>query len=277
MANNFVCFSHAQICHITQCQWNQSEVFVQQFQLNRVDLIERWSELKRLTYIVDTQVPFNGPQMVESDDGEFTVASSSTSPQLDQLRELLYEGQVVSPEHLPRSDYQAEPSIDLSNLTVSELKQFLTWVFRTDRFVEGLFVAFVNAQAISRAIRRLYLLEVCDETGWPRAFQPLTAKTVPEGIELRSINGEIEGRTSGSRHKCTATGCPGWFIGVLWETGQQMYICSEGWHYDPNANRIDVIGGGEISARFISPKPLGTPPLDREQWPHRSALANRKG
>ncbi len=241
------------------------------------ETLDHWSELKRLTYIVDTQVSFNGPQMVESDDGEFTVASAGTLPDLDRLRELLNEIQIVSPGHLPGNDYQAEPSIDLSNVSASELKQFLTWVSRTDRFVEGLFVEFVNAQVISRAIRRLYLLEICDETGWPRAFQPLTAKTVPEGIELRSLSGEIEGRTSGSRRKCTATGCPGWFIGVLWETGQQMYICSEGWHYDPIANRVDVIGGGEISARFISPKPLGRSPLPRDLWPTRSELTTRKG
>ncbi len=241
------------------------------------ETLDRWSELKRLTFIVDTQVPFRGPQLIESGDSEFVLGWSSTSPELDRLRELLNEMQIVSPEHYPGREYQAESSIELSNLAVSDPNQFLTWVSRTDRFVEGLFVEFVNAHAISRAIRRLYLLEVCDETGWPRAFQPLTAKTVPEGIELRSISGEIEGRTSGSRRKCTATGCPGWFIGVLWETGQQMYICSEGWHYDPKANRIDVIGGGEISARFISPKPLGRPPLPRDQWPSRSELTNRKG
>ena len=241
------------------------------------ETLHLWSALKRLTYVVDSEIPHEGPRTVRSDDGVNTIASPDMSPELDRLRGFLNEMQIVSPEHFPGRDYQAEPSTDLSNLSASDLNQFLTWVSRMDRFVEGLFVEFVNAQAISRAIRRLYLLEVCDETGWPRAFQPLTPKTVPDGIELRSISGEIEGRTSGSRRKCTATGCPGWFIGVLWETGQQMYICSEGWHYDPNANRIDVIGGGEISARFISPKPLGRPPLPRDQWPSRSELTNRKG
>jgi hypothetical protein len=215
--------------------------------------------------------------MVRSDDAVTTIASAGSSSALDRLRKLVHEAQIVSLEHFLGPDFQADPSIDLSSLSVSDLNQLLTWVFRKDRFVEGLFIEFVNSSAITRAIRRLYLLEVCDETGWPRAFQPLTAKTIPEGIELRSISGEIEGRTSGSRNKCTATKCPGWFIGVLWETGQQMYICSEGWHYDPIANRVDVIGGGEISARFISPKPLGRSPLPRDQWPSRDELAKRRG
>jgi hypothetical protein len=56
-----------------------------------------------------------------------------------------------------------------------------------------------------------------------------------------------------------------------------MYICSEGWHYNPTTREIEVIGGGEISARFISPKPLGVAPLPREEWISREELTKRQG
>jgi hypothetical protein len=58
---------------------------------------------------------------------------------------------------------------------------------------------------------------------------------------------------------------------------QTMRPCSEGWTYDPATRTIRITGGGEISARVISPKPLGTPPLPRWEWPERAALRNRKG
>ena len=37
--------------------------------LTRSARLDRWSEIKRLTFIIDTQVPFRGPQLVESGDG----------------------------------------------------------------------------------------------------------------------------------------------------------------------------------------------------------------
>jgi hypothetical protein len=40
---------------------------------------------------------------------------------------------------------------------------------------------------------------------------------------------------------------------------------------------VRVTGGGQISARFVAPAPLGTPPLPREQWPPRESLANLMG
>ena len=92
-----------------------------------------------------------------------------------------------------------------------------------------------------------------------------------------SQSGGIEGRTTGARLRCTSIGCPGWFIGVSWETGQRMRPCSEGWTYDPETKAIRITGGGEISARFVAPKPLGTPPLPRDLWPPRSSLASGKG
>src|SRR4051794_5225525 len=95
---------------------------------------------------------------------------------------------------------------------------------------------------------------------WPAEFPTTGSGEVAEGLVVRSLSGDIEGRTIGSRRPCTSHKCPGWFIGVRWETGQLMFICSEGWAYDAEAATVRVTAGGEISARYVSPKPLGTPP-----------------
>jgi hypothetical protein len=92
-----------------------------------------------------------------------------------------------------------------------------------------------------------------------------------------SLSGNIEGRTTGARLRCLSIGCPGWFIGVTWETGQGFRPCSQGWRYDPVTKTVRITGGGEISARFVAPAPLGTPPLPREQWPPRDLLVKRMG
>jgi hypothetical protein len=112
---------------------------------------------------------------------------------------------------------------------------------------------------------------------WPVEFPILDDGSVVEGLVVWSQSGEIEGRTTGARLPCISYGCPGWFIGVRWETGQLMRICSEGWRYDPESGSVRVTGGGEISARFVSPKPLGSPPLPREEWPGREVLARWAG
>ena len=107
---------------------------------------------------------------------------------------------------------------------------------------------------------------------WPAVFPVDAGGRVARGLAVRSLSGTIEGRTTGGRRPCISEGCPGWFIGVKWETGQQLHICSEGWRYDPDTRTVQVTGGGEISARFVSPKPLGTPPAPPSEWPERSAL-----
>ena len=107
---------------------------------------------------------------------------------------------------------------------------------------------------------------------WPATFPVLANDHVREGLVVRSLSGAIEGRTTGARRPCVSLGCPGWFVTVRWETGQLMHICSQGWAYDPASKSIRVTGGGEVSARFVSPKPLGTPPLPRERWPSREVL-----
>jgi len=110
---------------------------------------------------------------------------------------------------------------------------------------------------------------------WPKDVSLDTHGEVTEGLVVRSISGEIEGRTTGARRPCISHGCPGWFITVSWETGQLLHICSEGWRYDPATNEIGVVAGGELSARYVSPRPLGTPPRPREEWPDPATLAGK--
>jgi hypothetical protein len=112
---------------------------------------------------------------------------------------------------------------------------------------------------------------------WPTELPVLKDGSVTEGLPVWSLNAQIEGRTTGARLPCLSTWCPGWFIGVRWETGQLMRICSEGWTYNPDHQTVRVTGGGEISARFVSPKPLGTPLAPTEAWPTRAVLQRWKG
>jgi len=135
----------------------------------------------------------------------------------------------------------------------------------------------VPAQTTPNAFRDLYRAQVCDVDGWPKAFPLLAPNKVEEGIKVRSLSGVISGRTTGNRRKCSAAKCPGWFVEVMWESGQRMLPCSEGWHYSPDSKSIDIIGGGEISARFVTPKPLGTYPAPRKEWPSRAELNAMRG
>src|SRR4051794_20186501 len=112
---------------------------------------------------------------------------------------------------------------------------------------------------------------------WPADFPLTDGGRVEEGVVVLSRSGRIEGRTTGSRRRCSSTGCPGWFIGVSWETGQRLFPCSEGWRYDAATNTVRITGGGEISARVISPPPLGVAALPREQWPDPAVLRCGKG
>jgi hypothetical protein len=112
---------------------------------------------------------------------------------------------------------------------------------------------------------------------WPREFPAHADGSVAEGLVVLSLSGRIEGRTTGARLPCSSRSCPGWFIGVRWETGQLMRICSEGWAYDPATRTVRIHAGGEVSARYVSPPPLGTPSAPREDWPTRAELARWKG
>jgi hypothetical protein len=112
---------------------------------------------------------------------------------------------------------------------------------------------------------------------WPDDFPISDSGRVQEGLIVLSLSGTIEGRTTGARRPCISDGCGGWFITVRWQTGQLMHICSEGWGYEPSTSTVRVTGGGEISARFVSPRPFGVPPLPRHEWPSQESLAKGRG
>jgi hypothetical protein len=107
---------------------------------------------------------------------------------------------------------------------------------------------------------------------WPQDFPILGPRQVQEGLTVWSRSHTIEGRTMGTRRRCASTGCPGWFIGVSWETGQRFDPCSEGWTYDAHSHVVHITGGGEVSARVAGPAPLGTDPSPRTKWPDRTTL-----
>jgi Zn ribbon nucleic-acid-binding protein len=112
---------------------------------------------------------------------------------------------------------------------------------------------------------------------WPEDLPVDDAGKVEEGLVVWSKSGALEGRTTGVRQRCTSVGCPGWFVAVTWETGQALRPCTQGMEYDTATRSLRVTGGGEISARFVSPAPMGIDPLPKEEWPAREALAKRKG
>jgi hypothetical protein len=125
-----------------------------------------------------------------------------------------------------------------------------------------------------QAVQRAHL---ASPGAWPAAFPLLPGARVEEGLVVRSRSGAIEGRTTGSRRRCLSTGCPGWFVGVSWESGQRLFPCSEGWAYDAASRTVAITGGGEISARVVSPAPLGVEPHPRAVWPEQSSLAAGRG
>lgn len=217
------------------------------------DSLSSWAEAKRLSFFIDSHFPAKSGGLKKHDVDVASEPPSDLTREIRRIRELFNDLRIMEPDNLSSLDLDENQPIEASKY------KFLT-----------------------QEIRRLYSLTVCSKDGWPKMLPYSSDKQIKEGIPLFSVSGNIEGRATGSRRKCisgkdTSRQCPGWFIGVLWESGQQMYICSEGWHYDSENDRIDVIGGGEISARFISPKPLGVPPLPRDEWPDRDALARRKG
>lgn len=229
----------------------------------------QWERLRRLTYLLDAAPHLAGPSLSERDQsGIRHIQSAGTSDELDELHQLVHEMGLVSPE-FPHVSVPKPPSYD--GLGLFDTCVEITRIFRGDRFVEGLLAGLVNDGVVQRLCRQVYSL-VNTIDGWPVAFAPLPNGRVPVGLVVRSLSGAIEGRTTGGRRRCPARGCPGWLVTVSWETGQLLHICSEGWHFDPSSHEIHVVGGGEISARFVSPPPLGEPPRPRSQWPSRLEL-----
>ena len=161
----------------------------------------------------------------------------------------------------------------------AEVKR-LSYVTDAETFGKLVSALFPNLESsiTPQKFRDLYREHFCSkENGWPKWFPVHTNGKVEEGLTVLSLSGVVEGRTTGNRRKCLVTECPGWFIEVIWETGQRMWPCSEGWHFDSDSKTVSIIGGGEISARFITPKPLGTNPAPRNTWPTRSELARKRG
>lgn len=234
--------------------------------------LNNWERLKRLSFIVESQIPFKQASFSAPDDQNIRfVHGSESSTELNELIRLTYAMGLVDPQF-----FQADLNLNISTDEIEKLDQdnlphFITTIVRKDRLDEGLLQEEVNSKRLLRLCRRAYSLAIL-MNGWPRHF-PITASSGIEiGLMVRSLNHTYEGRTTGGRRQCPAKNCPGWLVGVLWESGQQMHICTEGWHYDPSSMEIHIIGGGEISARFVSPKPLGTPILPKDQWINRADL-----
>jgi len=116
-----------------------------------------------------------------------------------------------------------------------------------------------------------------DPGRWPADFPLDATGKVEEGLVVWSRSGALEGRTTGSRQRCKVVGCPGWALAVTWETGQALKPCSEGIEYDPATKVLRISAGGELTGRFAIPPTEDIHPLDKEEWPERSALAKRKG
>lgn len=113
---------------------------------------------------------------------------------------------------------------------------------------------------------------------WPADFPFNEDGDVEEGLVVWSRLEIIEGRTTGNRRRCETLGCPGWFIGVNWESeNSTRYPCSKGWTYNPITKIIQITDGGEISARAGTTPPPGTNPTPRYDWPDRSVLNTRWG
>jgi hypothetical protein len=127
--------------------------------------------------------------------------------------------------------------------------------------------------------------EVHDEPGaardpWPAQFPLETGDRVARGLTVWSLpvdvdgfSGKVEGRTTGGRRACAAPTCGGWFIGVKWETGQQMFLCSRGWEYDPATATVHMTAGSGLSTTVATDRPnVRSDPPPRDRWPQRNAL-----
>lgn len=234
-----------------------------------------WGSLRRLTFVFDSRIRVDTVSRASTSADE--VLSSTPLITEDEERELranlLSLGLVES-----ATDDGKTPSMPITGaggLEFAGIRTCLDQIVRVDRHVDGLLVSQVKTGVVQRLCRLAYAYsETLD--GWSMDLATTPEDGIRPGMVFRSLSGAIEGRTTGGRRRCPARGCPGWLVGVSWETGQQMHLCSEGWHYDAQGGELHVVGGGEISARFVSPPPLGVEPLPRSQWPMREHLRARK-
>jgi hypothetical protein len=106
---------------------------------------------------------------------------------------------------------------------------------------------------------------------WPEELPVDGEGRIARGMVVWSRSGEIEGRTTGGRRVCGDPKCPGWQIGVKWETGQQFYVCSLGWAYQQDTRTFRMTAR-EISSTSPTIPDRRRPPLPRSEWPPRSEL-----
>ncbi len=234
----------------------------------------QWAQLKRLTFVLDDQVKkglITGPSLSDPDkNGVRYMSSGETTTELDQVHQLVYDLELVSPKH----DWMAHEITDRPNIREMDLEEtglLITGIFRGERFIDGLLASKVRTGLVQRLCRHAYALTLTRD-GWPGHLPVMSDGTLRVGMVVKSLSGRMEGRTMGGRQPCPSNQCNGWLVGVHWEDGQRLRICTEGWHYDPVVDENRVIGGGEISARFVSPKPLGRQPLPKREWPPRAEL-----
>lgn len=240
--------------------------------------LQQWERLKRLTFIIDGRVGerrLTTPSVGDPDSRSNRRLTSGKAPEvIYELCRLVRELGLVSsaPTPTPRT----LPVVAVSQvLDLAATKQVLDVVFGGEYLINGLVLNHVRSGLVQELCRHAYRLTVLSE-GWPVHFPVADSGRVRTGIVAKSIDGKIEGRTTGGRRKCPSKKCNGWLVGVHWQTGQLLHICTEGWHYDPVADELRVIGGGAISARFVSPKPRGVDPLPRREWPARVDLMRTK-
>jgi hypothetical protein len=231
-----------------------------------------WESLKRHSFDLDDGPILGGPHFAANENNEYVIVSGDYPSALSDLVDAMYRLNLVRSGY----DMNANPD-DLTNPVIrkmadSRVRDFISQIVRADRINEGTLQRFVNNRILLQLARAAYDHEVFNSRHWPKAFPILDEQHVAKGLVVRSRTNKFEGRTTGGRQKCQLTSCPGWSIGVLWETGQQMHICSEGWHFEPSTDEIHVIGGGDVSARYISPKPWGKPPLLKNLWPSKDDL-----
>ena len=236
-----------------------------------------WESLKRCSFDLDDGPFLGGPHFAANENNEYVIVSGDYPSALSDMVEVLYRLNLV------RSGYDMNANPDhltdtaIKKMADNRVRDFISQIVRADRLNEGTLQRFVNNMILLQLVRAAYDHEVFNAKHWPKALATLDDQHVAKGLVVRSRTNTIEGRTTGGRQKCPSTSCSGWLIGVLWETGQQMHICSEGWHFEPSTNEIHVIGGGDISARYISPRPWGRPPLPKSLWPSKVELNTKTG
>ena len=236
--------------------------------------IAKWGRLKRLSFIIDDQVEqglLSGASLTEPDEnGMHFVAPGATTQEVGELHKLVYDLDLVLTDYDWMAHALPERPI-VESLDLDETKKLITGIFRGDHFIEGLLIGDLIDGLVQKLCRRAYFLTLTADD-WPSHFPIKSEKSIEVGLVCRSIDGNIEGRTEGDRRRCPSKQCRGWLVGVRWQDGQLLRICTEGWHFDPVKKELQVVGGGQISARVVSPKPLGRPPLARGAWPSRSEL-----